>query len=246
MVDFRRYISLDAPDTPQESYVMPQGSALRNNVTRALQEIASTPEGQALLEKAAAHSPSGKIHILHDPDNFSFAMTNGVIAIGNQDSRFQYYSPETGGLHDITMQHFLVHELSHFALGHAQMRGDEIEGAMGVSLSKEAEAVAATNAYMAKYYGEPPRDLDTMKGDISSGTQGWDFNHNFKGGRIKASLDNGLPAASFDSYAGDPAIQAEAMAAGLSFAGLPEPEASPSPLALAAQAVPARSTSFKA
>ncbi|MBK8208685.1 MAG: hypothetical protein IPK78_00755 [Rhodospirillales bacterium] len=181
MTDYRQYVSFDLPQWAIEAGVNPEQTALseenRRVVEKAFEEIASTPEGEQLLREAASRYPDGKIHVAQNTGGWTLQIHPGMIALGTEDSRLQYSSPETGQNHDLTIQNLVVHELYHIVNHHEERRGDENKN--GISLIEEAEAVRATNAYMKKYYDEPFRDEDTTKGSLS-GSFGWDWNRNFQ------------------------------------------------------------------
>ena len=139
----------------------------RSNVERALSEIAATPEGKALLERAAAKSSDGKINIVAAKDGPSMSGDPNDIIIGREDSGFNYYSPRTGQFHNASIQQLLVHELHHISMGHR-----------GASLADEGDVIRMSNQFMRKYYGEPERDEKVLRYN-TQGSKGWDVNPNF-------------------------------------------------------------------
>lgn len=172
--DYKNYVSFDlspqAKAAGEDIAKVGLKSGDRQKMEQALREIGSTPEGQALLKQAASYSPNGKIHITSNPGSFTAAYP-GELLLGTRDANARYHSPETGKLHNLSMQHVLVHELQHMALG---------QKADGMSLSKEADAINATNIYMKKYYNEPYRNPDSRTGSATGGTPGWDIDRNFR------------------------------------------------------------------
>lgn len=171
MVDYRDYVSFEVAEWAA-AHMDPEKVVLRGsdrqNIERALQEIASTPEGAALIANVASRSADGKMTVLSNDGGYTLAFTPNLIAIGTHDSDFRYYSHETGQFHDMSLQRLLYHEMQHIAHNHTH-----------INLESEAEAVRATNIFMAKYYGEPARDPDTRKGSLDTGTPQWDINPNF-------------------------------------------------------------------
>lgn len=178
MEDFRNYVSFEVPeyltqrirdagDNPALLEVSPHERA---RLEKALEEIASTPEGLALLKQVAERDPHGKINIMTGGAaglRSSSVLPNDII-IGDMDSRMRYADLDTGKTyHDISVQRLLIHELYHHAHDHKEK-----------SLENEEEAINSTNDYMLKYYNEPRRALDHDKVDYK-GTEGWDFNENF-------------------------------------------------------------------
>lgn len=210
MADYRDYVSFDPPEWAVDRAeaqgangddIKLSGEDL-NNMKSALEEIASTPEGAALLERVAAKSEDGTINIMVNPGGQSIALSPNNFALGTEDSNGRYYSSETGEYHDITLQRLIVHELQHLDHGHTHL-----------SPENEAEAIRTTNDYMAKYYGEPARDEDSFKGDFN-GTPDWDVNQNFSSDR--ASLDIELPKGPLDGVAvSDPTLVADVNATGV-------------------------------
>lgn len=211
MTDYRDFVALERPQWAVDRGVDPDLTAFSGHnqraIEQALEEIASTPEGAELLEQAAARGPDGIVHVMYNDDGYSLAFTPNDFSVGEHDSTFQYFSPETGGYHDLSIQRLVVHELQHLALGHTSM-----------TMENESEAVRATNEFMEKYYGEPPRDEDAMQGRLEGGTRRWDINPNFNRAN-HASLDiDGLPQGPFDGIAAsDQSLLADAQMAGIDF-----------------------------
>lgn len=139
----------------------------RANVERALGEIACTPEGAFLIERAAARSKDGKINIVATPDGDTLSGRPNDIVIGRKDSGLSYQSPRTGQFHDASLQRMLVHELHHMSMGH-----------QNASLTDEADVIRMTNQFMRKYYGEPERNESVLRFN-TGGSPGWDVNPNF-------------------------------------------------------------------
>lgn len=161
------------------------------SIRSVLEEIARTPEGRQLIRDAAANNPDGKINIAGNPGGITGVFQIGDdrhITISGEDADFQYRSPETGEWQDFSVQRMIVEELQHQALGHE-----------GVTLENEAEAKAATNTYMEKYYGEPPEHTGMPTHDTHrfEGTDKWDYNQNFQRRGASAELD--LPEGPFDA-----------------------------------------------
>ena len=142
-------------------------AAERSIVERALSEIASTPEGKALIERAAAKSEDGKISIVATKDGPTQSVYPNDMIIGREDSGFNYYSPRTGQFHNASIQQVLVHELHHMSMGHR-----------GASHQDEADVIRMSNQFMRKYYGEPERDEKVLRYN-TDGSEGWDYNPNF-------------------------------------------------------------------
>lgn len=245
MANYSDYVSFgvphDIPDVVRNGsenavdYVMTQDTV--NRVHQALTEIASTPEGLAALRAAAANTASGKIHIVESRDEVSqdyvrtgvYGGNRGIIVISDSDDRAKYRDYEQGGCHNLSIQRMLYHELQHVgdpSLG--RLRGDEND--IGISPSKESDAITATNDFMSKYYGEAPRGGHTAcSGFLSRGSSGWDLNRNFdpigrqgasldlsdqEGGVMHAALEDG-DGVVFDAAAGDASLIAEVQSAGI-------------------------------
>lgn len=180
MGDYRQYVDFEVPElmasVTRNMKGNPDDLIIRGpdriKLELALQEIASTPEGEKLLREAMGPEHK-KIPILKNEGGLTMAVPAGrSIFLGTEDSDLRYRNPETGEMRDVSVQHVLVHELKHITLRHTTKTGDENK--YGFSPGKETEAVAATNPYMEKYYGEPHRDKDTSTGDFG-GTEHWDY-----------------------------------------------------------------------
>lgn len=147
-------------------------------VMRALREIYATPEGRNAIERAAADSRDGQIHIINNPGGITMAMGRGVIsntiAFGSQDDNARYLQPSTGRYADLTVQRILYHELHHLGHRHGVMSNGQF------NLRQEAETIRATNSFMARYYGEPHRSTDYNDVRLG-GTEGHDFSRNYSG-----------------------------------------------------------------
>ncbi len=175
MADYRDYVSFDPPSHVVENVGAEAAAQFRVTgrdreiMERALAEIASTPEGLDLLKKAASRGPDGKVNIMFDPGGYSVAYAPNDFAIGTQDRSYQYYSTETRQYHNLSVQHLLVHELNHLALGHQEFKPEN-----------ESQAVRETNKFMKKYYGEPNRDEDTTTGRMTGGTPELDLDTRFR------------------------------------------------------------------
>lgn len=130
---------------------------------RALDELWQTPEGREKIIGAANSFPDKVIHISNNgPNGDSLALGDGTIAVGGRDAGFMYKNIH-GDYKQVSIQHFLYHELVHLQPNQAGARGDEVDGGQ-VSISKEKEAIAATNIFMKKYYNEIPRVVDPHAG----------------------------------------------------------------------------------
>lgn len=200
--DYRQYVSFDKPDvSPNVSAALPP--QFIQVVEYALNQFSQTPEGRALIQEAASHSPDGKIHFGQWPYNTATAMMDSpdyAIMFGPDLSRLQYYSPESGQYEDFSLQRTMYHELIHFA-----RHGDEVRGDRSNQQDLEAEAVEETNKFMSKYYGEPVRgDYGDLK---KEGTPGIQIRRGFNPGGRKMVMDqegmnlsfeyNSLPASDF-------------------------------------------------
>ncbi len=174
--DYRKYVSFEPSREMIKDGVNPNAVQLtpdeRSRLERAFKEIASTPEGQKLIQRAAASGPDGKINVVCNTGGITAARRPNDILLGTADAGFQYYSPETHSFHDIPIQDLLVHEMNHMAHGH---KGND---ASGQNRHEEAEAIRETNKFMKKYYNRPARDEDPTKGRIG-GTPQWDVDENF-------------------------------------------------------------------
>lgn len=146
-------------------------------VMRALQEIYATPEGRAAIERAAGASLDGKVHIMNNPGGITMALGRGIVSntivFGSEDDNAKYLQPSTGQYADLTIQRILYHEFHHMGHGHSMDNGQ-------FNLRQESETIAATNVFMAKYYGEPHRSLDHSAARFG-GTEGHDFNRSYSG-----------------------------------------------------------------
>ncbi len=170
----------------------PDAEAIR----KALDEIASTPEGQEYIERAVENlkeslgDPDAKIRI-GPSDGLTAAYTNGNIRIGDAESIVRYEGAD-GNFHDLSMQRLLFHEIAHFAIG-------------GKPPNNERPTIATTNSFMQKYYGEVPRHpdahgwLDPSKIDIK-GTRGWDWNDNFGSSAMVPMSNNISNLSVFDQF----------------------------------------------
>lgn len=187
MADWRDYVTLDVPADLNEEFSAEQradftfDSRLRRQIEQALDEIASTPEGLATLRDAAANSATGRVALLSDPSAYgarivpSISRNDGgtsLIVLG--DGRMTYPTSVPGEApRDMTLQRVLFHEFTHLALNHPAAMSSDAE------LRREEDRVVdRTNAFMARYYGETPRDHYFAE-TPPTGTQRWDFNRDF-------------------------------------------------------------------
>ncbi len=174
MADYTDFVSFDVPQWIIDQGGDPEELKLDGEnldaVKQALEELMSTPEGEALIKQAAADAPDGKVNIIFLEGGYTVVPgekdTNDII-LGTKDSSFQYHSPETGGHHDISIQRVMFHELQHIAAGHTSSTKE-----------LEADAIKSTNDFMKKYYDEPERNLDVYQLS-EDGTPKWDINPNF-------------------------------------------------------------------
>ena len=143
----------------------------------ALYEIYSTPEGQELINNASSKFGDQPIRILFWQNGYTVALKMGAFTFGSEDADAMYPHQSNSESIDVSIQRVLVHELSHLALNHTELRGDEDE--YGVSSTEESEAVRYTNAFMEKYYKEPNRPEQTIRTKLG-GTKVWDFNPRFQ------------------------------------------------------------------
>lgn len=148
----------------------------KKRILQALEELYQTPEGRALIDSAAEHSSTGKIHILNGIGGNTMAVGQGdfprMILLGDDD-KARYFSPETGMFHDLSYQRLFYHEFYHIAREHKSVTGI-------VNLTLEEETVRATNKFMSKYYSEPARDPDNYFKTDNIGTPGFDLSDAFR------------------------------------------------------------------
>lgn len=159
-------------DIPQSS----QGAAA-DTLRMVLQEMAATPEGLSMIETIHQRFDGEKISVdIHHANQAGGVDVYGrtpVLIIGTSDlaTQFAYYT-ETG-VRDVSMQRMVFHELYHLA-NHVRpfVNGEDFTAEM-IDRNEE-EAVDATDAYMARYYDEPPRQ-DYSNNSIHGRTPYWDF-----------------------------------------------------------------------
>lgn len=166
---------------------LPEGE-LRINVVQALGELMQDEEAQKRIQHTAERTASGRVQITSNNNMITgirFDDGDIYINISNRDSGGRYYSPEVRQFCDLGLQEMLFHEFSHAYLGHlTEKRDDEVNMFIGsLSPTKEAEAIADTNAFRERRYGRPPRILNEIEymlargkapGDLG-GTPGWDL-----------------------------------------------------------------------
>src|SRR5262245_58345273 len=94
MEGYRQYVSFDR-NADTNALAKEWGMKLthlnaeeRSKVERAFSEIAATPEGRFLLERAAAKSPDGKINVVATKDGQSMSGYPNDIILGRGDSNF--------------------------------------------------------------------------------------------------------------------------------------------------------------
>lgn len=161
-----------------KNYIQIHGDGpLADQIRRSLDEMASTPEGQRLIRDAydatnVDGNPTGKYNLVvtdQDLSNYGGAVA-GTYGMAMQNNGGIYmYEDMQGGMHHMTLQRTLFHEMYHSAHGHRQ------------TPANERDAITATNDYMEKYYGETPRKPTSF--GSTEGTGRWEFNNNFNGSR---------------------------------------------------------------
>jgi hypothetical protein len=198
MDDYKQYVSFEVPQHVAAAMrgLTPPGNPDdmilkgpdRIKMELALQEIASTPEGEKILRDAAAKGPEGKVHVLSNDGGYTHAYSSAIVLFGTDDGGFQYKVAGSDTRHDDFVQNVTIHELTHIRLEHGKrISGDEDND--GHSLSEEAEAVREANEYIAKYYDAPPRDENTAQIVTIGGTPQWDYNVT----RLARALDTMTP-----------------------------------------------------
>jgi hypothetical protein len=145
--------------------------AIRQQVQKALEQLASVPEGQALLEdirRVQQTDTKGPVMIYIDMLHMGseFASDARTVTLGWHELLSTDYRVEGGAYIGASVQSALFHELGHASdprvafdayEGHASMASkltpEEFE-----KFEEEAElyAQARMNAIMTKYYGRPP------------------------------------------------------------------------------------------
>ena len=170
MINYEDYVSFEPAQWAIDYYVDPDLMRLRTRdqkiIEKGLEEISSTPEGLELIKYVASLYEDGKINIMRNKGDLTFALTPNDFALGSEDSSFKYQT-EAGTFENISIQRLIYHELQHHFLGHQQ-----------ITLENEYETTRETNQFMEKYYNAPNRDEKAE--DINlSGTKKWDFNKNF-------------------------------------------------------------------
>lgn len=184
MANYKDYVTFDSSVTnlPPEEH---------GKIEQSLGEIVSTPEGEELLKNAASKTPNGKVILRHDKNGDTETnYEEGSVTIGKQSYGGEYWSPKNGKIDEgsypddpsvdetrtasfkpLSLQRALVHELKHTEKEHHPNDGR-------LEFASEAETIDETNDYMAKYYGEPPRDIyGHGKARIAEGaeTRDWDY-----------------------------------------------------------------------
>lgn len=185
MTDYRRHIRLDFGDELKAT-IKTHGlgrqfkevdGGLKSKIQTALKQIASTPEGARLLRDVSqitrnnrtAWNKDGRIQIIQNPmsNSRTTAGTKGVIILGDDTRKVRYKINGSSQYHDMSLQRALYHELQHIKLRHK-----------GITPRNEAQAIARTNRFMRKYYGEPNRTLNHDEHD-QKGTPRYDLAKNF-------------------------------------------------------------------
>lgn len=152
-------------------------NAVADTLRLALQEIAATPEGLSMIETIYQRFEGEKISVnIHHANQAGGVDVDGrtpVLIIGTSDwaTQFAYYTDT--GVQDVSLQRMIFHELYHLA-NHVRpfVNGENFSAEL--ILRNEEEAVNATDAFMARYYGEPPRQ-DYSNNSIHGQTPYWDF-----------------------------------------------------------------------
>lgn len=163
-------------DEQEEQFTLPLEE--QGRILKALQEIYSTPEGRVLIEAAAEASSSGLVHMAVNPGGQTVAAGGNekypfTLMFGDEDSDARYQTSDGSELVDMTYQRTLYHEMQHM------VRGDSVGPDGEIDRAAESAVIEATNAFMLKYYGEAPRDLNHDLGEFG-GTPQFDLNTNFK------------------------------------------------------------------
>lgn len=193
--DFKKYISFEATaefvervnDLDKGQTFYPASFTFEDNapkvelINKALEEIASTPEGQKLILDAASKSPDGVINFMRYPaPNISTqAQAPNDILMGDATDLARYSGNDQYSRFNACIQRVLFHEMQHIALDHK-----------GNTPENEQEAIRATNAFMSKYYNEPFR---SENGAVDyHGTTRLELDKGFRpeGYRNRSSLDN--------------------------------------------------------
>lgn len=161
MSDYSALIKIDVSDP-----------SFARSLDLALKQIASTPEGRDLLQRA--HDNWRKPIIITDYDEFFPNDLRAKTGASVRDPTLNIVQTDLlsmglavrdeGGVMPYSLQRVLLHELDHSANPEYKM---EIVNAAWKSktLSKlmsgiETHAMESTNAFMGKYFREPERDLN--------------------------------------------------------------------------------------
>ena len=142
----------------------------RQKVIKAMEEIASTPEGNELMQQAFLRD-EGHINVAHSPNGYILSVSPNTVLLGEEHTGAQYNGVD-GNMHDFSIQRILVHELYHLANDHHLLPKEDRPEA-------EIQNIQFTNKFMEGYYKEPERKED-HSGFNKKGTDEWDFNSDFK------------------------------------------------------------------
>lgn len=191
--DWRRYVNVNGEGPTADA------------VEQALDEFASTPEGQQLIRDAYSGTPGAfekvDIDLADIPDGIRGLFGDAYVERGtndikiNADGSDMRYPDADGNFHDMTIQRMLHHELVHVAY-HDKL-----------SLGNEQDAIDRTNEYMSQYYGEPPNELGKWaeqheeRGSTlaeayaelrQGGSTGWDISDDYNGPEVDAVRGRGF------------------------------------------------------
>ncbi|HPD82617.1 MAG TPA: hypothetical protein PLK85_02250 [Alphaproteobacteria bacterium] len=167
MGGYREYIELGLPPEISADQARHIDKDLQVRIGDVLEEIWSTPDGRDLIIAAGRNSNNGRIYVVATDVIGRTAMGSTdagetFIAVGGDSSRLRYSTIENDTLvmKDGSLERATVHELLHVAFGHVTFRKNN--GPLS-----ELEVTEATNRYMCKYYGEPPRDYFDPNQDLN-------------------------------------------------------------------------------
>lgn len=191
--DYKDHIRFDAPldmigHVPElvlhESQFRVDGD-LKKKIEQTLKEVSQTPEGQGLLRGAIENTHDGNIYLVqrvaaeaastqtYVDSIFRSSRHYNLICFNLSESDSKYPVQGLNLYQDLSVQRTLVHELAHYALGHLDtLAGDNVR-------MQERDVIEFTNMFMAKYYGEIPRDPDYSRPSMDGGTPEWDINPRF-------------------------------------------------------------------